>query len=143
MIKFFFMALISGNLEGRPQVQFNTVSALPTRNVTSGDLVKIQDAAAQMLTAEGVQFDNIVIHNLVFLAECTEAEFFEGTAIPQKAGEEAAPAPEGDASVEAAETLSQEALVEAAAESEALAADAPDPAPVADDGDHSRDDSIV
>ena len=92
MIKFFFMALISGNLNGLPQVQFNSVSTLPTRNITAADLTKIQSAAGDMLRAEGVNFDNIVVHNLFFLFEGTEQEFFNGTAIPEKVGEETAAA---------------------------------------------------
>lgn len=102
MNKFFFMALISGNLEGKPLVQFNSLTAMNTRNITARDLNKIQDAAADMLTNDGVPFDNIVIHNVFFLAEATEEEFFAGTAIPPKTGEAAqeasdfVAAPEGD-----------------------------------------------
>lgn len=86
--KFFFMAQMRAVFQGRPQSEFNTVSGLDSRNVTAADLTRIQDAAAQMLNGQ-VQFDDIVITNLFFLAECTEAEFFAGTQIAD------APAAEG------------------------------------------------
>lgn len=91
MIKFFFMANMRATLEGRPQYEFNSVTAMAARNVTAADLTRIQQAAADML-AGNVQFDDIVITNLFFLAECTEEQFFAGVAQPQPTE---APAPEG------------------------------------------------
>lgn len=74
--KFFFMAVLAGSLHGKPVVQFNTVSAQTHRNLTAASLANIQDAGAQMLKAEGVEFDNVLVNNVFFLAECTEEDFF-------------------------------------------------------------------
>lgn len=144
--KFFFMAQMRAVFQGRPQSEFNTVSGLDSRNVTAADLTRIQDAAAQMLNGQ-VQFDDIVITNLFFLAECTEAEFFAGTQVadaPAAEGLEEAvaqslndadPAPEAEAP---AETEVEEGV--ATADVVELR---PTPAPVEDDGDHSHDDRIA
>jgi len=91
--KFFFMAIMTANLQGRPQVQFNTISMLEQRNVLSADLVKIQDAAARMMSNAGVVYDDLPIHNLFCLTPdgCTEEEFVAGTQMAEAEADAAAP----------------------------------------------------
>ena len=82
MNKFFFMAAVTANLNGLPQVGFNVVLNLDRRNILAIGLRHIQNAGAQMVKSEGMvegqDFDNIVIQNIFFLAECTEEEFAQG-----------------------------------------------------------------
>lgn len=92
--KFFFMAILTANLQGRPQVQFNVVTAGPARNILAADLVRIQNQAAVMMDQAGVQYDDLPIHNIFLLAEnVTEAEFTANTDLGN-APEPAAPEPE-------------------------------------------------
>lgn len=91
MNKFFFMAALTANLAGVARVGFNVVVALDRRNVLASGLTRIQQSGAQMVIAEGmvegVDFDNIVVQNLFFLAECTEEEFVAGTELSAPAAE--------------------------------------------------------
>lgn len=92
MIKFFFMAKISANLQGKPQVQFNTISALDTRNITAAGLNQVQEAAARMITPQGIPFDDLVIDNIFCLTPdgLTEEEFVAGTQLRQQLEEASA-----------------------------------------------------
>jgi hypothetical protein len=85
--KFWFMAAISANLQGRPQVGFNLVTAIPTRNVGAAALNHIQEAGAAMVNrqAEPIPFDDLVIQNLMFLGEMTDDEFRAGVLTEEEA----------------------------------------------------------
>lgn len=115
--KFFFMAAISAALQGRPQVQFNTITSLNDRNITARSLDMIQGAAADMINGQ-VEYDDLVIQNIFCLTPdgCDEDEFVAGTALADQLTQRRA--------AEAAANLSQEALVEAAGQAQELAADA-------------------
>jgi hypothetical protein len=96
--KFWFMASISANLEGRPQVGFNVVTAIPTRNVNAAALGHIQKAGASMVNSqeEPIPFDDLVIQNLFFLGEMTDEEFVAGTQRPDETADDVDLAPAGD-----------------------------------------------
>lgn len=81
MTKFFFMAVMTANLQGRSLARFNTISSIPQRNIMAADLGRIQDGGAQMCQAQGLEFDDILIENIFFLAECTEEQFTAGTVL--------------------------------------------------------------
>lgn len=83
-IKFFFMASITAALQGKPQVKFNTISAVDSRNVTARVLDMIQQGAASMVQQQQVPFDDLVIENIFFLAECTEEEFTKNTQLAEQ-----------------------------------------------------------
>jgi hypothetical protein len=102
--KFFFMAVLSGMQQGRPIMQFNTVTGSDSRNITALGLNMIQESGAEILRSEGVQFDNVLVNNIFFLAECTADEFF-----PQEE-----PANEAEAEVEepAPETDNEEVVTD-------------------------------
>lgn len=78
--KFFFMAAISAALQGRPQVQFNTITSLNDRNISARSLDMIQNAAAEMINGQ-VEYDDLVIQNVFCLTPdgMTEEEFVAGT----------------------------------------------------------------
>lgn len=78
--KFFFMAAISAALQGRPQVQFNTITSLNDRNISARSLDMIQNAAAEMIAGQ-VDYDDLVIQNVFCLTPdgMTEEEFVAGT----------------------------------------------------------------
>lgn len=78
--KFFFMAAISATLQGRPQVQFNTITSLNGRNISARSLDMIQNAAAEMINGQ-VEYDDLVIQNVFCLTPdgMTEEEFVAGT----------------------------------------------------------------
>lgn len=78
--KFFFMAAISAALQGRPQVQFNTITSLNDRNISARSLDMIQAAAAEMIAGQ-VEYDDLVIQNVFCLTPdgMTEDEFVAGT----------------------------------------------------------------
>jgi hypothetical protein len=77
--KFFFMAVMTANLEGRPQASFNTVTSINGRNITAAVLEMIQNGGGQMCQQQGVNFDDIVIQNIFFLGEMTQEEFVKNT----------------------------------------------------------------
>ena len=102
MIKYFFMAVVNATLQGRPVVQFNTVSSLNNPDLTAGAIGAIQEGAANMANAQGTQFDDLVIQNLFCLTPngMTEEQFTAGTALaqPQQADNEEPLAAEDDTS---------------------------------------------
>ena len=119
---FFFMAALTATAQGRPLIQFNTITALPARNIGAKQLANIQEAGAKMLMGQ-VEFDDPVIQNVFFLGEMTEAEFMEGVSTADQLNDALAQqAPSGDEApeVDAAANLSQEALAEAAEATQAL-----------------------
>lgn len=79
MNKFFFMSALTATLNGRSVTQFNTLVALNQRNITASGLNNIQQSGAAMCNQESVEFTDIVINNVIFLAECTDEEFVAGT----------------------------------------------------------------
>jgi hypothetical protein len=83
--KFFFMAAISAALQGRPQVQFNTITSLNDRNITARSLDMIQGAAADMINGQ-VEYDDLVIQNIFCLTPdgCDEDEFVAGTPLAEQ-----------------------------------------------------------
>jgi hypothetical protein len=135
MNKFFFMAVLSANLQGVPRVQFNTITAMNTRNIAAADLTRIQNAGAQMVQQQEVEFDDLVIHNIFFLGEMTEEEFVANTQLREALveGREAdAPSEESPTLDEALEHVQEgvaASLADTPAEAEALAEDA-EPAPL-------------
>lgn len=111
--KFWFMASISANLQGRPQVGFNLVTSIPTRNLGAAALNHIQEAGAAMVNrqAEPIPFDDLVIQNLMFLGEMTDDEFRAGVLTEEEAdlqraaAEAGALAADADASAQADEAI--------------------------------------
>ncbi len=121
-VKFFYMASIKATLDGRPVVCFNTISAFNNINVTASMLNSIQQAAAEMATAEGVEFTDLVVENLFCLTPigCTEKEFVAGTQlVDQLQGDPIQAQNQVDAAVEAAQNSIQAAVNEAVAEDHA------------------------
>lgn len=100
--KFFFMAAISAALQGRPQVQFNTITSLNDRNISARSLDMIQNAAAEMINGQ-VEYDDLVIQNVFCLTPdgMTEEEFVAGTQLADQLAQRQAA--EADASAEAQE----------------------------------------
>ncbi len=75
---------------------FNAITAIPTRNVTAMALNHIQDAGAKMLEGVEITYDDLVIQNLMFLGEMTDAEFLEGTTPDENVAAEVDQHPAGD-----------------------------------------------
>lgn len=71
----FFMVTMIATLGGRPVNQFNLLVKTDNRNITTADLHRTQMSGAQMLNAEQVQYDNLVLQNMFLLFEGTEEDF--------------------------------------------------------------------
>lgn len=85
--KNFFMSSMTATMQGRPLVRFNTVIGLEHgRNVTAKILELIQESGAQMMQGQEVQFDNLVLDNIFWLGEMTDAEFMAGTNVVEQLG---------------------------------------------------------
>ena len=109
---FFFMAALTATAQGRPLIQFNTITSLPSRNIGAKQLANIQEAGAKMLMGQ-VEFDDLVIQNVFFLGEMTEAEFMEGVNTADQLNEALAQqAPTGDEAPEVDAAEATQALNE-------------------------------
>jgi hypothetical protein len=129
----FFMVTMIATLGGRPVNQFNLLARTESRNVTTADLHRTQLSGAQMLDAEQVQYDNLVLQNMFLLFEGTEEDFTrEGNELmTQQANEQLAQA----MGAKPIEQAVQDAVAESIADArnvqaeEAAEASPPEPAP--------------
>lgn len=80
----FFLAYMVATMQGNAVYQFNSVSAKNNKPVSGQDLSQFQQAAAEQLQAEQVNFDNIIIQNIVYLGEFTDEEFFGNSAVTEE-----------------------------------------------------------